>query len=113
MNIFHLTMAQMHLTEIVILAIFVIAVVFDFFVYVIRGNASTESATTWRWSVHIPPIAFGAGILCGHLFFQMHDPTAFATDVNGTIVYQVGDTTLIPGEILTIDSNGNFIPKPQ
>lgn len=67
------------ITKILILSTGVIWVLYDMYAYLAWGNPATESATIWRYSYYYPGIAFLAGVLCGHFFFQMHEPTAFPT----------------------------------
>lgn len=71
---------QQTVTRLLILLTPLIWIIWDFYTYVTAGNASTESATIFRYSVHVPGIAFLAGVLCGHLFFQMNEPTAYPTE---------------------------------
>jgi hypothetical protein len=65
------------ITQIFILVTIAIWVVWDIVVYSKFGNPSTISATVWRYSWHLPSIPLAVGILIGHLFFQMKEPTAF------------------------------------
>ncbi len=70
-------MTKQTIAQILILTTAVTWIVFDIIVYIAYGNASTISARVWYWSWHIPGIPFAVGVLIGHLFFQMHEPTAF------------------------------------
>jgi hypothetical protein len=66
------------ITELFILATIVVWVVYDVAIYIFKGNAATESATTWRFAYTLPSIPWLVGILLGHLFFQQHAPSAQA-----------------------------------
>lgn len=63
--------------QILILATIVVWVGVDVYLYATYGNPSTISATIWRWSWHIPGVPFAAGVLCGHLFFQITENVSF------------------------------------
>lgn len=104
-------MSAESITQIILLATPVVWLAWDIYVFFRDGNQWTESANIWKWAVRLPGIALLVGILIGHLFFQMHMPTEFNTDIKGNIIYQVGPKALTPGELLTVDSNGLFIPK--
>lgn len=62
------------ITQIIILATVVLWIAWDIYVYRKQGDMPTESWTIWKWSYRIPAIAFMAGILMGHFFFQMDAP---------------------------------------
>jgi hypothetical protein len=68
------------LTRLVVLGTPIIWIIYDLWTYYYNGNPSTESATIFRYSVQAPGIAFLAGVLAGHFFFQMHEPTAYPTE---------------------------------
>jgi hypothetical protein len=68
---------QQTVTRVLILTTPLIWIGWDLYSYLTAGNASTESATIFRYSVHAPGVAFLVGVLCGHLFFQMREPTAY------------------------------------
>jgi hypothetical protein len=68
---------QQTVTRIIILLTPVVWIAWDVYTYFAAGNASTESATIFRYSVQAPGLAFIVGLLCGHFFFQMHEPTAY------------------------------------
>jgi hypothetical protein len=70
------------IAQIVIIATALFWIGMDIFLYTKFGNASTISATVWRYSWHIPGIPFAVGILIGHLFFQINGPTAFPDGKN-------------------------------
>jgi hypothetical protein len=65
-------------TQMLILLTVVVWIAWDIFVYIKKGNLPTESWTIWKWSYRIPAIAFLAGILMGHFFFQMAPPEQLA-----------------------------------
>ena len=65
------------ITQLMILVTAIVWVVWDIWVYIEFGNPSTISATLWRYSYNIPGVPFIAGLLVGHIFFQMREPTAF------------------------------------
>lgn len=66
-------------TRIVVLLTPIIWIAYDLFAYFHWGNAYTESAYIFRWAYYCPGIAFLFGLLCGHFFFQMHEPTEYPT----------------------------------
>lgn len=68
---------QQTVTRIIILVTPLIWIGWDVFTYLTAGNVTTESATIFRYSVQAPGIAFLVGVLCGHFFFQMKEPTAY------------------------------------
>ncbi len=74
---------QQVVTRIVILLTPIIWIAWDFYTYYTAGNPSTESATIFRYSTQAPGIAFLVGVLMGHLFFQMNDPTAYPGQIKG------------------------------
>lgn len=98
------------MTQILVLATPVLWIIWDVYTFLKNGNASTESATIWKYSVRLPGIALLVGILIGHLFFQLYLPTEFAKDDKGHPIWQVGSQTLSPGQILTVDKDGLLIP---
>jgi len=65
------------LTRLIVLGTPIIWIIYDLWTYYYNGNASTESATIFRYSVHFPGFVFLIGVLCGHWFFQMREPTAY------------------------------------
>ena len=71
---------QQVVTRILVLLTPLIWIAWDVYTYFSLGNASTESATIFRYSVRAPGIAFLCGVLCGHFFFQMHEPTAYPSE---------------------------------
>lgn len=71
---------QQTVTRLLILLTPLLWIAWDCYTYATAGNASTESATIFRYSSHVPGLAFLAGVLCGHFFFQMHEPTAYPTE---------------------------------
>lgn len=48
----------------------------DVFLYVMYGNAATESATTWYYGYLFPSIPLFVGMLMGHFFGQDRAPSA-------------------------------------
>jgi hypothetical protein len=50
-------------------------IIADLGVYLWGGNATTESASIWRYSYTIPGIPYLCGILFGHLFMEMRPPS--------------------------------------
>jgi hypothetical protein len=99
------------ITQIIILGSPLVWIAWDVYAYLKDGNATTESANIWKWSVRLPGIALLVGILVGHLFFQLHEPSLFNTDMKGNPVYQVGPDPLVPGQILTVNADGLFVAK--
>lgn len=68
---------QQRVTRLVILITPMIWIGWDIYTDLTAGNPSTESATIFRYSSQTPGIAFLVGVLMGHLFFQMNQPTAY------------------------------------
>lgn len=60
------------MTQIVLLVVVVGLSLYDLAIGVTCGSGSTVSWQVWVWSQRYPVIPFGAGMLCGHLFTQMH-----------------------------------------
>ena len=52
----------------------------DVIAYIQGGNPSTESASIIRWSWYFPEIPFCAGILVGHIFFDLREPIDWPKD---------------------------------
>jgi len=75
-------MTKKTVTQLFILLTCLIWVVWDVLVYLKWGTPTTISAVIWRWSWHCPGFPFFAGILCGHLFFQIEGPTALPNQGN-------------------------------
>ena len=71
---------QQTVTRLLILITPLVWILWDFYTYFTAGNVSTESATIFRYSSYAPGIAFLSGVLCGHFFFQMHEPTMYSTE---------------------------------
>jgi hypothetical protein len=64
-------MNGIEITQIFILSVTALVIVYDFFaLFRLGGQAATISARIWEWSEKYPMIPFGAGIVCGHLFWQ-------------------------------------------
>ena len=61
---------QHPVTKILILSTVLIWIAFDIYIFLTQGNASTESATLYRWSYYAPGVSFLCGVLIGHLFFS-------------------------------------------
>jgi hypothetical protein len=61
------------MTKIFTLVSLVIIIVFDVYIILKEGKASSISATIINWSHEYPSIPFGSGFLCGHLFWRMKD----------------------------------------
>lgn len=57
------------ITQILIGLTVLVWIIWDVYTYIHSGNASTESATLYRWAYYAPGISFAFGILCGHLFY--------------------------------------------
>jgi hypothetical protein len=104
-------MSQERITEVILLITPLLWIAWDVYAHIKGGNATTESANIWKWTVRLPGIALLVGILIGHLFFEMHEPTQFNTDDYGHVIYQVGPLPLSPGQILTVNRDGLLIPK--
>jgi hypothetical protein len=68
------------ITRIIILSTVVLWIAYDIFVYLIYGNPATESAVIATISFYHPYIPFLAGLLCGHLFFDMREPLDWPKD---------------------------------
>jgi hypothetical protein len=58
-------------------------IAWDVYTYFTAGYATTESATIFRYAYYAPGVAFLCGVLCGHFFFQMHEPTAYPSGDQG------------------------------
>jgi hypothetical protein len=67
-------MSAQDITQLIILATFVVWIGWDIYAYLKKGDLPTESWTIWKWSYRIPAIAFAFGVLMGHFFFQMAPP---------------------------------------
>ena len=65
-------MRNQSISRLLILGTPVIWIAWDVYTYFTAGNASTESATIFRYAYYAPGVAFLCGVLCGHLFFEMH-----------------------------------------
>jgi len=75
---------QQTVTRVIVLFTPVIWIAWDLYTYYTAGNVTTESATIFRYTAQAPGIAFLVGVLAGHLFFQMNEPTAYPPkDPNG------------------------------
>lgn len=55
-------------------------IMLDIYVYLRFGNPATESASFVRWSFYHPWIPFLAGLLCGHMFFDLREPIDWKKD---------------------------------
>lgn len=76
-------MNKCNITQIVILGSILAWIVYDIWVYIQLGNPSTISATIWHWGYIAPGFILLTGILLGHVFFEMHEPTIYPTDEDG------------------------------
>jgi hypothetical protein len=65
-------------TEVLILATFLIWIIYDIFAYLKGGNAYTESWQLWKWGYYAPGFCVLFGILLGHLFFSFTPPNVLA-----------------------------------
>jgi hypothetical protein len=68
------------ITQLFILTTVIIWIGYDIYVYLTFGNPATESATIAVDAYYHPWIPFLAGILVGHLFFNMRGPLQFPLD---------------------------------
>jgi len=64
-------MKTKNLTMIVVLAIVVLAIVYDFYAIALGGTEASISHLIIVYSHKYPLIPFLFGILCGHFFWQM------------------------------------------
>lgn len=64
-----------NMTQYFILGTILIWIVYDIYIYIAKGNADTESATTWHFAYTLPSIPWTVGILMGHLFLQSNAPS--------------------------------------
>lgn len=81
-------------------------IAWDVYAYIRWGNPATESANIWRWSYRLPGIAFLVGVLCGHLFFQMHEPTEFPTSMKTALSFP-NDLSLVCNHACITQCKGN------
>lgn len=65
-------MSGPRLTEEVLIVVAIALGLYDLAIGLTCGSGSTISWQVWTWSQRYPVIPFGAGVLCGHLFTQMH-----------------------------------------
>lgn len=68
------------ITRALILVTVLLWIFWDVWVFYTSGNPSTESATLVRWSWYHPWIPFMAGLLCGHIFFDLREPVDWPKD---------------------------------
>lgn len=57
------------LTGIIIGSVTIFLIIYDVFARFLGGSTATISEVLLRASLDNPAVAFGAGFLCGHLFF--------------------------------------------
>lgn len=67
-------------TQWIILSTVLIWITWDIYTYFAHGNPSTESAFIVRFSWYHPWLSFLAGLLCGHLFFDLREPIDWPKD---------------------------------
>jgi len=69
------------ITQWLIFASVVIWIAWDFYTFYAHGNPTTESAVIIRWNWYHPWIPFLAGVLVGHLFFDLREPISWPKDL--------------------------------
>lgn len=62
-------MSGQKITQMTVIAIVTLILVYDVFAYAIWGVDATISRVTLAWSRQWPVIPFGTGVVCGHLYW--------------------------------------------
>jgi hypothetical protein len=64
------------MTKIFTLVMFVVVAIYDVYAMIVGGTENSISHLMITWAYKYPIFPFVMGILCGHLFWRMHDTKA-------------------------------------
>ncbi len=62
-------MTTRKLTKWLVLGVIAVLIAYDVVAYKLGGVDATISRVTLGWATDIPVVVFGAGVICGHLFW--------------------------------------------